>query len=233
MPRLYPPSPRFPPDDGGAEHAVWRALADQLPDDVALFHGLRIQEAAHEHEIDLFIAWPQVGLAAIEVKGGHITHDAGTWHQGTPPHEHRIDPFGQVQAARHALTRWLAARNHPAARARTAHLAAFPHTRIPADWELPDAPRAMILDRHDLPHAATLVRRAIDAHGAGHAVPTDTDVDDLVTALTGSSPSNVDVLIATPEHEARIDQLTREHLHPLDALRNQNRMRSASSRWAC
>src|SRR5665648_1267846 len=151
MPRLYQPSPRFPPDDGGAEHAVWRALADQLPDDVALFHGLRIQEAGREHELDLFIAWPQVGLAAIEVKGGHITRAAGAWHQGTPPHEHRIDPFGQVQAARHALTRWLAARNHPAARARTAHLAAFPHTRIPADWELPDAPRAMILDRHDLP----------------------------------------------------------------------------------
>ena len=84
MPRLYPPSPRFPPDDGGAEHAVWRALADQLPDDVALFHGLRIQEAAHEHEIDLFIAWPGVGLAAIEVKGGHITHEQGAWHQGNP-----------------------------------------------------------------------------------------------------------------------------------------------------
>ena len=99
MPRLYPPSPRFPPDDGGAEHAVWRALADQLPDDVALFHGLRIQEAAHEHEIDLLVAWPGVGLAAIEVKGGHITRDAGTWHQANPPL--RIDPFGQVQAARH------------------------------------------------------------------------------------------------------------------------------------
>ena len=50
---------------------------------------LRIQEAAHEHEIDLLVAWPGVGLAAIEVKGGHITRDAGTWHQGTPPHEHR------------------------------------------------------------------------------------------------------------------------------------------------
>jgi len=225
MPRLYPPSPRFPPDDGGAEHAVWRALADQLPDDVALFHGLRIQEAAHEHEIDLLVAWPGVGLAAIEVKGGYITRDAGTWHQGNPPHEHRIDPFGQVQAARHALTRWLAARNHPAARARTAHLAAFPHTRIPADWELPDAPRAMILDRADLPHAAALVRQAIDAHGAGHAVPTDTDVDDLITALAGAFPAQVDVLIAAAEHEDRIDQLTREQAHLLDALRNQNRMR--------
>ena len=91
MPRLYPPSPRFPPDDGGAEHAVWCALADQLPDDVALFHGLRIQEAAHEHELDLLIAWPGVGLAAIEVKGGHITRDgtavglvdtSGEWFSG-------------------------------------------------------------------------------------------------------------------------------------------------------
>ena len=225
MPALYPPTPRFPPDDGGAEHAVHQAFADQLPDDAVLFHGLHIQDQHREHEIDLLVAWPGHGLAAIEVKGGHITRDQGAWHQGRPPHAHRIDPFTQVQDARHALTRWLAAHGQPTARVRTAHLAAFPHTRIPADWDLPEAPRAMILDRDDLAAAATRVRDAIDAHGAGHAVPTEDDVVHLAALLAGAFPAQVDALTAAAEHEDRIDQLTREQGHILDLLRNQNRIR--------
>src|SRR5450830_605830 len=63
MHRLYPPDPRIPSDDSGAEHAVSRTLSDQLPDGDVLFHGLRIPQAAHQHEIDLLTAWPGVGLA--------------------------------------------------------------------------------------------------------------------------------------------------------------------------
>ena len=226
MPALYPPDPRFPPDDGGAEHAVHHALADQLPDDAVLFHGLHIQDQQREHEIDLLIAWPGHGLAAIEVKGGHISRAEGAWQQGRPPNEHPIDPFTQVQDARHALTRWLAAHGQTTtARARTAHLAAFPHTRIPADWDLPEAPRAMILDRDDLATAATRVRDAIDAHGAGHAVPTEDDVVHLVELLAGAFPAQVDALTAAAAHHDRIDQLTRDQARILDALRQHTRLR--------
>lgn len=75
MPRLYPDDPLFRADNG-AERAVWQALRDQLPNDVALFAGPRLLGDGEERELDLVVVWPGVGLAAIEVKGGHITHEA-------------------------------------------------------------------------------------------------------------------------------------------------------------
>ncbi|HEY3438747.1 MAG TPA: nuclease-related domain-containing protein, partial [Actinotalea sp.] len=102
MPLLYPDDPRFPAD-GGAERSVWEALRDQLPDDAVLLAGVRLLHGPDEREIDALVAWPGVGLAAIEVKGGHVTRDDGAWFQGSGADRHRIDPVGQIQAARHTL----------------------------------------------------------------------------------------------------------------------------------
>lgn len=44
---------------------MWQALKDQLPDDVVLFAGLRLLDGTQECEIDLLVAWPGLGLAAI------------------------------------------------------------------------------------------------------------------------------------------------------------------------
>jgi hypothetical protein len=132
MPLLLPADPQFP-EDGGAERAVWLALKDQLPDDVVLFAGLRLLDGARERELDLLVAWPGVGLAAIEVKGGHITRDGGSWYQGSGEARHRIDPVGQVQYARHMLTALLIRRGVAAGRARATHLVAFPHTLVAPD----------------------------------------------------------------------------------------------------
>ena len=79
MPRCYPSTPEFA-DDRTAERVVWEALREQLPDDAALFHSVGLLEEGREHELDLLIAWPGVGLAVIEVKGGtsRATGTAGT-----------------------------------------------------------------------------------------------------------------------------------------------------------
>ncbi len=228
MPRLYPPQPHFADDAaGGAERTVWQALADQLPDEAALFADLTILDQHREHELDLLVAWPGVGLAAIEVKGGHVARRDGGWLQGRPPHEHPMrDPFRQVQDARHALTRYLAEQGaHDAAHARVAHLVAFPHTTIPIDWHSPEAPRTAILDRHDLADAPAHVRRAIEEHGAGHRPPTTDDVDTLIALLAGTFPPQVDALTLAAQHEDRVEQLTREQARILDLLRNQHRIR--------
>jgi hypothetical protein len=80
MPRLFPAEPDFA-EERRAERAVWEALRDQLPDDAALFHSVALLEGEREQEIDLLVAWPGLGLAAIEVKGGHVTRDGDGWHQ--------------------------------------------------------------------------------------------------------------------------------------------------------
>ena len=223
MPRLYPEDPVFR-DDVGAERTVWEALRDQLPDDVALFAGVGLQDGATEREIDLLVAWPGVGIAVIEVKGGHVTREAGTWWQGSGERRHEIDPVRQVQDARHVLHQLLVRYGYDAARARTAHVVALPHVHVPQDWAAPELPRTMLLDRTDVASAAGLVRHAIDGHGAGFAPLDDAAMDGLVHFLAGSFPSQVEVLATAAAFEDHLDHLTRDQAKMLDHLTSFHRL---------
>src|SRR5215213_7208616 len=224
MPALYPDAPLFP-EDGGAERTVWEALRDQLPDDAAVFAGVRLLDGPHEAEIDALVAWPGVGVAALEVKGGHITRTAGAWYQGSGPERHRIDPLGQVQRARHTLTEMLRERGLPIRQARTAHLAVFPHTLVPHAWDSAEAPRSVIVGRDELDQLAFKTKRAIEQHGSGHSVPTPDDVEGLVDLLAGGFSAQVDLLAAAAAHEDRIEQLTRDQARLLAPLRDFPRLR--------
>ena len=224
MPRLYPEDPIFPADNG-AERAVWQALRDQLPDDVALFAGRNLLDDGEERELDLVVAWPGVGIAAIEVKGGHIAHEAGSWYQGSGAKRHRIDPVGQVQDARHLLTEMLGRRGLTAGRARAAHLVAFPQFDVPRDWEIAEAPREILIDRDDLPLAAHRVKHAIERQGAGHRPLDAIELEGLVDFLAGTMPPQLELLSDAAAHEDRIEQLTRDQARILDMLRAHSRLR--------
>ena len=70
--RCVPEEPEF--GEGHlAEKAVWSALRDSLPDDCVLAHSVNLRDGRSEYEIDLLVLWPNVGMAAIEVKGGHAS----------------------------------------------------------------------------------------------------------------------------------------------------------------
>jgi hypothetical protein len=220
MTRTYPAEPRFA-DPVGAERAVWEALAAQLPDDAALVHGIGLQEGSAEREIDILVVWPGHGLAVIEVKGGQVRRDANGWHQGTAPHVHRIDPVVQARDARHTLTRLLGRRRVDAARARTVHLIALPHVVVPPDADLPDLPRAMLMDRGDLDRAAGAVAVALREHGAGTTNLPPADVEPLLDVVAGSFPAQSDLLVEATMHEDHLDALTRDQarlVRVLDAV---------------
>src|SRR5262245_52428706 len=133
-PRCYPPEPEFG-RGRTAERRVWEVLRGQLPDDAALLHSVPMIERATEHEADLVIAWPGVGNAVIEVKGGHVSRREGRWHQSSGGGTHSIkDPVVQAQDCKHVLRRLLAQWGSEAASARWAHLVAFPFTDIASSW---------------------------------------------------------------------------------------------------
>lgn len=208
MPRCYPCEPEFA-DDRRAERTVWEALRDQLPDEAALFHSVGLLENDREQELDLLIAWPGVGLAVIEVKGGHVTRDAEGWHQQSRGVRRQIgSPVVQAQDGQHVLTRYLERRAPAAARSRAAHLVALPFTSVPAGWEAPDCPRTLVLDKGDLADAAGTVKAAIEQHGAG--LQPLASIDALVDALAGAMPGQTSLLSEAEEHEQRVSQMTRE-----------------------
>lgn len=222
MARLYPPDPAM--HDTGAERVVWEALRDQLPPDAVVFADVGLLDGTIEREIDLLVAWPGVGLAAIEVKGGAVQRVDGQWWQGSGAERHAIDPVYQVQQARHALTRLVDQHGLDAAHARSVHLVALPHVQVPPSWETPDLPRSLVIGRQDLGSAADRVKRAIQEHGQGQALLPESAVEPLVTYLTGPFPSQVDVLARAAEHEDHLDQLTHDQARLLDLFREHRRL---------
>ena len=96
-PRCYPLEPGFG-SGRTAERQVWEVLRDQLPADAALLHSVTMIERATEYEADLVVGWPGVGVAVIEVKGGHISRDQGRSCQSSGGETHPVkDPVAQAQ----------------------------------------------------------------------------------------------------------------------------------------
>ena len=199
---------------------MWEALRDQLPPEVALFHSVPLIEDDREYEIDLLVAWPGAGLAALEVKGGHVTREEGQWWQASQGNRRKIgSPVLQSQDSRHVLVRYLQRYSTTSAgRCRTAHLVAFPFTTVPAELQAADLPRGMVLDKSDLPSAADVVRRAIEQHGAGHQPLDEHGLKAVIDLLAGSLVGQTSLLSAAEEHEERVRQMTRDQYKVLDHL---------------
>lgn len=224
MPRCFPEEPDFSADRA-AERTVWEHLRDQLPDDAALFHSVNLLERDREHEIDLLVAWPGVGLAAIEVKGGHVRRDAQGWTQESAGTRRKIRPVVQAQDGRHVLQRYLDKHTSSAGDARAMHLVAVPFTAVPAQWVAPDLDRACLLGRGDLDDVADRVRRAVEQHGQGHRPLTAQEGDAVVRVLAAELGSQTSLLSDAEEHEQRVDQMTRDQAHVLASFKYHRRLK--------
>ena len=64
---LIPPDPDFT-DGQSAEKAVWEILTAALPEDCVLAHSVQVKHGSAEHEIDILVLWPMVGMAAMQSK---------------------------------------------------------------------------------------------------------------------------------------------------------------------
>lgn len=168
--RCIPPEPDFP-EAQSAERAVWLKLRTGLPDDVVLAHSVQVRHGRAEHEIDILVLWPGVGLAAIEVKGGQVSVDRGQWWQSGKDGRHSIEsPIAQSQSSVHAFRKWISDELGSALTSRFAYLACFPYTVVANEWSLAGCPRELILDQQDLVSPADRIRRAIEVEGSG-AIP--------------------------------------------------------------
>jgi len=226
VPRLLPPSPEWV-DGRHGERAVWEALRDQLPDDVALLHSVWLVEEDREYEADLVVAWPGVGTCVVEVKGGRVERDdAGRWFQTKAGHAPRPmgNPMTQASDCRHVLQRYLARQRADAGKARTAHVVAFPHMVLAASFDAPDMPRSLVLDKDDLRNAGAAVRAAVERHGDGYQPLTPDGLEQMLSLLVAQLPGQASLLSLAEEHEQRVDQLTRDQAAVLDSFRYHRRL---------
>lgn len=128
--------PEFGPKDTGsyrAEPDVYWRLSKQLPDDFYVIHSLPWLSAAAKEidnrfvptgEIDFLIFHHELGVLALEVKGGAIVHQSnGFAYKKTGQ---VFDPVTQVRRGTHGLAEWL--RNHNAGNWRIGYAVVFPNS---------------------------------------------------------------------------------------------------------
>jgi hypothetical protein len=224
-PRCYPPDPQFSPERH-AERTVFEALRDQLPNACALFYSVGLLEDSREHEADFVVAWPGEGVAVIEVKGGHVTRERGQWFQASGGSRHEIlNPMTQAQDCRHVLQRYARRADLPeVVRSRYAHLAAFPYSVVPNDWQAPDCPRDLLIAKSEMSTAAASVRSALSRHGNGQGL-TERACGELEDLLERDLLGQTSLLSAAEEHEQRVDQMTRDQTKVLENLRHYRRLK--------
>src|SRR6478672_11909874 len=99
MPRLIPEHPTFTTE---SEQAVWERLRDGLGDDDVLITNLRLTDETKDHEVDIIVLMPDIGIVALEVKGGSVWWDDG-WRIMRRGREATIHPVDQARDAKYAL----------------------------------------------------------------------------------------------------------------------------------
>ncbi|MCQ1954109.1 NERD domain-containing protein [Arthrobacter sp. zg-Y238] len=209
-----------------AEKAVWEALRAQLPDDVVLAHSVQVRHGRAEHEIDILVLWPGVGLAAIEVKGGRISVEQGQWYQSDRQGPHRIgSPIAQSQGAQHAFKMWVQDQLGAPLVSRFAYMAAFPYSTVPQDWEMAGVPRPLILDSDDLRDCREHLRAAIETQAQGGSPLAPSYAQRIARLLSGDlQPASAPSLTAL-ELEDHQEQLTERQKVLLDCSRSIPRAR--------
>jgi hypothetical protein len=153
------------PTDSSAERRLYEGFLEQLADDFVVYHSvdwaLAGGERPEQGEADFVIAHPELGVLALEVKGGVIGYDraAGRWTQTgrDGPHHLDEDPFHQARDEMRSLERILDAQPGVGDRAHAIGFGvAFPDSRY-ARALRPDAPAEVVLDRDDLSRLAERV----------------------------------------------------------------------------
>ena len=224
--RCIPPHPEF--GDGQiAEKAVWDLLKTHLPDDVVLAHSVQVRHGRAEHEIDILVLWPGVGLAAIEVKGGLVTNEHGQWFQsgGADGKRKLQDPLAQSQGSMHAFKEWITDQSGSKLTSRFVYMAAFPYSAVPQDWVKSGNPRELILDQDDVRDPTEKIRQAILVEGSGTVPLAQSFLERIVPRLEGNLNQAVVDATGHEEDENRQDHLTERQKVLLSATRSLQRIR--------
>ncbi len=208
-----------------SEQAVWERLVAQAPDDWTVVANLVLVTEHREHECDLLVLMPDVGIVVLEVKGGSIsvTPD-GRWHQTTARYGDRvIDPVTQVTGNKYVARRYVEEdprwRDSSRVRVRWGHSLVLPHTELADDFSLPDCPRWAVHAKGDQGDLAGRLYDIAASQEGGHRVPSAEDCDLVVDILMGRSLPLRDVVAIADERADTADRLTAEQQMLLDVTR--------------
>lgn len=221
MPQLIPEDPRFTTE---SERMVWERLRDSLRPQDTLVANYRLTDTRKDHEADLVVVMPDVGLVVVEIKGSGVRVEDGKWSIRRHGKRVPIDPVGQVRDAKYAIRQYIESDRRWAdssrGKVRFAHAVVTPFVGLGLDFDLADCPRWMIHDREDLPELARRLAEVPLGFETHRRVPTEGDCQLIVDILTARGTDAIpSVADAADERQHRADRLTQEQSLVLDVTR--------------
>jgi hypothetical protein len=206
-----------------SERLVWERLSGTVAEGTVLLPNLRLTSQRKDHELDIVVLMPGVGIVVVEVKGGSVSVDEqGRWWSGGGTRRSRVRPVEQSRDGRYALREFIEAdprwKNHRS-RVRFGHAIVVPFTDVADDFATPDCPRWMISGRSDLDDLAARIHDVAARQENEQRVPTHDDVALVVEILTGRSFPAPDPAADADEREAAADRLTLEQAALLQVTR--------------
>jgi len=211
-PRLIPEEPVFAT---GSEEETWENLRSALPAEAVLLANQRISDDTKDHEADLVVLMPDVGVIVVEVKGGSVWRDADGWHQklGGGRIRHH-DPVAQARSNKYAVReyverdpRW---RDSSRSRIVWAHALVAPYSEFDEDFSAPECPRWLVHGKADLDDLAGRLWDTAKRLEPTARPPSDDDVDQIVDILAGRNFGSHDLNAESDERAAQADRLTDE-----------------------
>jgi hypothetical protein len=201
-----------------SERLVWQLLREQLGPDDLLGAGVRITGRGQDREIDILVGLAGHGVVALEVKGGAVWLEDGTWFQKWNGAAKKIDPVEQARQATYALRDYVDADHRwERRRIRWTHAVVLPHTDVPGEFATPTCARDAVFGRDDLAGMVSGLRRLVDQQ---HNPPaTAVDLLDLRDVVGGRFAPQADRIAEAGEREDRAEQLTEQQGMILDAVR--------------
>src|SRR4051794_6392905 len=153
--RLIPEQPAF---TTASERGVWERLRDGLGRDDVLIANLRLTDEVKDHEADLVVLMPDIGIVVLEVKGGSVWYDGGWWIKRSG-RDTVIRPVDQARTAKYALRQYVE-KDPRWSRGRVAwaHGVVTPFSEFGDDFEVAELPRWALHDRAEQGILAERVR---------------------------------------------------------------------------
>src|SRR5690349_21031476 len=137
-----------------SERLVWERLARGVARGTVLLANLRLTSQRKDHELDVVVLMPGVGIVVVEVKGGSVSVDAqGHWWSGGGTRKNRVRPVEQCREGKFALREFIEADprwKNRRSRVRFGHAVVVPFTDIADDFATTECPRWMISGSRDL-----------------------------------------------------------------------------------
>jgi hypothetical protein len=213
-PRVIPSRPDF---KSRSEEIVYNHLCESLSaDDVIICNFEFTDLNVGDVEVDFILLLKDMGIAVIEVKGGHISFDGTNWIQSDSKSRRIMFPASQAKRGMNTFRDFL--RNRwSQGNIKTDWIVCFPDSNVNHSIS-PDLPQEKIVDKSNLKFILSTIKSNLNTKSNAAAPSGKAWIEAALVHLQPTTAAEIDKDSMLGNNHAYIKELTHERSELLDQL---------------